>query len=149
MKIYQTSEQIEASPAAVWQVLVEVCHWPMWTPTVTRVEALDGDKLALGQRFRITQPKLRPAVWKVTALEPGANFVWEASAPGMRMSATHTVRQVESAQTQIELAFSFQGPVGTVVAWLYRGLVESYLRTEAVSLKAFAERASRPGRSAA
>ena len=65
------SLEIRAPAARAWEVLSDVQSWPAWLPTVERVEAPHAWLLAIGRRYRVAQPKLRPAVWKVTALEPG------------------------------------------------------------------------------
>ena len=61
---------IDASADLVFAVLIDVERWPEWTPTVTRVERLDGSALplAISSRIRIVQPKVPPAEWTVTAL---------------------------------------------------------------------------------
>ena len=78
----QTVERviINASPAAIWQVLADVERWPTWTPTVLEVEPLtsNGAKngLKVGARYRVVQPKLRPAVYEVTECAPHQAFTW-------------------------------------------------------------------------
>src|SRR5688500_1789373 len=73
---FSITTEVDAPPEVVFAVLSEVEHWHEWTPTVTRVERLDdaGAPLALGSRIRIVQPKVPPAEWTVTALEPGRGF---------------------------------------------------------------------------
>lgn len=68
MPTYEASISIAAPRESVWRVLSAVAAWPEWLPTVTSVQALDGDPLKLGSRYTVRQPKLRPATWVVTEL---------------------------------------------------------------------------------
>src|SRR5688572_1943831 len=73
---FSITTEVDAPQEVVFAVLSEIERWPEWTPTVTRVERLGdaGAPLALGGRLRIVQPKVPPADWTVTALEPGRGF---------------------------------------------------------------------------
>ena len=53
-----------ASPEVVWSVLADVEHWHNWTPTVIEVKALNGTGLKAGAKYRVVQPKLRPATYE-------------------------------------------------------------------------------------
>lgn len=116
-----------AAPATrVWEVLSGVQSWPAWLPTVDHVEALDGWPLAIGRRYRVAQPRLRPALWKVTVLEPGNRFVWTAASPGMRMIASHAVEPAGADSTRVQLRYDFRGwlgaPMGVVFGRLTRSI---------------------------
>jgi hypothetical protein len=135
MKPYSTSILINASQEAVWQIFSDVTRWHEWTPTVTKVDVLDAPELKLGNRYKVFQPKLQPALWKVTILTPPSKFTWESSAPSMGMIAEHILESVNANQTKVTLTFSFHGLIGELAGRMYRTTVESYLATEAQSLK--------------
>src|SRR6185436_2759377 len=135
MPKYSTSISINADQESVWKVLSDVAHWSEWTPTITKVEVLDTPELKLNNHYKVFQPKLQPAVWTVTVLTPPSNFIWESRMPGMLMLAEHIVRAVSANQTQVTLSFAFQGFLGEIMGRLYRSIVESYISTEAQSLK--------------
>ena len=135
MKPYSASIIINASQEAVWKVFSDVNLWYEWTPTVTRVEVLDTPKLKLGNRYKVFQPKLQPAVWTVNVLTSPSNFTWESRTPGMVMIADHIIKSVSANQTEVTLTFTFQGILGELIGRMYRTTVESYLATEAQSLK--------------
>ena len=135
MPQYSTSISINATQESVWKILSDVAHWREWTPTVTKVEVLDSPELKLNNRYKVLQPKLQPAVWTVTVLTPPSNFIWESKMPGMNMIAEHTVRAISSNQAELTLKFAFQGYFGEIIGKLYRKTVESYIATEAQSLK--------------
>jgi uncharacterized membrane protein len=143
MKTVSSTVDIDAPVQVVWPVLAALERWPSWTPTVIKVEPIDGAELAVGHRFKIAQPKLRPSVWVVHAVEPGVAFSWESRVPGLRMFATHTLRPLDPVSSRLELTFALEGLLGGLVGALYGGLVRSYVATEAVSLKRRAEELAR------
>ena len=134
MSTYETSISIAAPPDAVWRVLSDVAAWPKWLPTVANVESLDGSPLAVGRRYRVRRPRLQPVTWTVTDLEPARRFGWQASTPGLKMSADHIVSG-DTARSHVVLRFSFAGPLGPLMGALYRSITMRYIATEAATLK--------------
>ena len=96
---FSITTEVDAPPEVVFAVLSEIELWPEWTPTVTRVERLGdaGAPLALGSRLRIVQPKVPPAEWTVTALEPGRGFRLVSRSPGATVEANHWAEAVSLA----------------------------------------------------
>lgn len=133
------SIEIHAPAARVWEVLSGVQSWPEWLPTVDSVEALDGWPLAIGRRYRVTQPKLRPAVWKVTELEPGRRFTWRATSIGMQMVASHAVEPSGPDSTRVQSRYDFRGWLGALMDVIFGRLTRSYLDQEVRALKRRAE----------
>ncbi|HVN40652.1 MAG TPA: SRPBCC family protein [Myxococcota bacterium] len=136
---YQASASIRAPVEAIWPVLSDIVHWNRWTPTILLVEALDGEAIAPGRRFRVHQPRVRPAIWRVTSVEPPTRFRWEARSIGTRMTADHVLARRAPGQTGLTLSFSFAGLLGGLVGRMTGQLVQSYLDTEAASLCRVAE----------
>jgi hypothetical protein len=139
---YEASASIRAPIESIWPVLSDVLHWSRWTPTILQVEGLDGEELALVRRFRVHQPRLRPTIWRVTSIHPPTSFTWEARTIGTRMTADHVLERTAPGETDLTLAFSFAGPLGGLVGRLTGRLVQSYLDTEAASLRRFTESGS-------
>jgi uncharacterized membrane protein len=135
MLTYESSTSIDASVEAVWRVLSDVSQWPMWLPTVSRVEPLDGNSLRLGARFVVHQPKLRPATWTVSELDEPRRFVWVARSPGVRMVAEHAVTPDSPATSRVVLRFSFGGLLGGIIGKSFSTIAQNYLAQEAASLK--------------
>lgn len=135
---------IVATPARVWDVLVDVERWPEWLPTVTAVERLDSGALSLGSRTCIHQPRLRPAVWRVTELDATkGSFVWQARSPGIRITGSHLVTATRlgcHATLSIEFSGLFAGLARLKMSKLTRG----HVQTEAESLKLHSESWRRP-----
>jgi uncharacterized membrane protein len=135
MLTYEASVSIAAPRDAVWRVLSDVAAWPEWLPTVTSVQPLDDKTLSVGHRYVVHQPKLRPATWRVTELEPPRRFVWLAQSPGLQMVAEHVVEEGLPGTTKVVLRFSFAGLLAGLLGRLFRSVTESYLAKEAASLK--------------
>jgi hypothetical protein len=86
---FGTATEISAPTERVWAVVSDIERWPEWAPSVTRVDRLEPGPLAVGHRARIRQPRLLPAIWRVTALEPGRGFTWVTHSPGIRATGGH------------------------------------------------------------
>jgi hypothetical protein len=80
---------IEADPAVVWALTVDVERWPELTPTITGVTLLGDGPLALGGQARVTQPAQRPAVWTVSRFEPTTTFEWWTRVGPVTMTGGH------------------------------------------------------------
>ena len=135
MPSYDASISIGAPGESVWRVLAAVVAWPEWLPTVNSVQPLDGSQLKVGFRYVVRQPKLRPATWIVTELEPLRRFVWQARSPGLLMVAEHTVEDIRPGKSRVILRFSFDGFLGPPIGRLFRSVTERYLSQEVASLK--------------
>lgn len=137
----QTIERvvINASPAAIWQVLVDVERWPTWTSTVTEVQPITRDGFRVGAKYRVTQPKLRPGIYEVTERVPHQAFTWVQKAPGATMIADHRLTAFDGSGTEVELSFATQGLFGAILGKMYAKTIADYVRTEARSLKSHCE----------
>ena len=75
MRIIRTERDIDAPPAAVWDVLTDVEAYPEWNPHVV---ATDGT-LAAGERLRLTvrtDGRERTIPVRVTAFDPPNRLEW-------------------------------------------------------------------------
>ncbi len=135
MQTYLAITTIDAPMEAVWEVLSDVSAWPELLPTVSKVESFDSKSLDIGARFKVHQPRLRPAIWVVTEVVPPARFVWVAQSPGLKMVADHCVTQASQETTRVSLRFSFSGFLGGFVGRFFGKVTESYLVQEAAALK--------------
>ena len=139
MPYYAASLVIGAPRESVWRVLAAVVAWPKWLPTVSAVEALNGEPLQIGFKYIVRQPKLRPATWVVTELEPPRCFAWQARTPGLLMVASHTIEESSLGKSLVTLRFSFTGVLGAPIGWLFRSITERYLAQELASLRSVVE----------
>jgi hypothetical protein len=142
MHEYSSSIDIQAPPSVVWAILSDVERWPNWTPTVTRLTKLTPGPLAVGMAARIIQPKLPPAVWRVTEIRDGRDFTWVNHRLGLNVIGSHAVEPLPDGGTRATVAIRFVGPLAPIVARLARRLNEDYLAMEAKGLKARSEAAA-------
>jgi uncharacterized protein YndB with AHSA1/START domain len=134
VKKYEITVDIDAPPARVWDVMVDVEKWPEWTPSMSSVKRLDAGELREGSRVRIKQPKLAPTTMTVTELEPDKCFTWRMTGPGIEVTATHTIK-AKGKGSQVVLSLYFDGIVGGIIGRATRGLNERYIAYEAAGLK--------------
>ena len=109
---FSVTTDVNASPDVVFAVLTDVERWPEWTPTVTRVEWLDGSSppLTIGNRIRVVQPKVPPAEWTITALEAGRGFRMLSRSPGATVVANHWAEPLRDGQrSRVTLSVTFSG----------------------------------------
>ena len=132
---------IAAPPNRIWQVFSDVDRWHEWAPTFNSIRRLGGKPFAVGMRALIRQPGLPPALWKVTAIEPGVGFTWVSSAPGVRVVASHRIEAIVGG-SRATMAVELQGLFGGALAWLTKDLTVRYLALETAGLK---QRSEDPG----
>jgi uncharacterized membrane protein len=137
---------IDAPIEVVWAVFTDVERWPTWTRSVTSVELINGP-MRLGATARIRQPRLPTVVWTVTDWDPGRSWTWTATGPGARTQASH-VLTASGATTTAEQSIIPSGPIGRLVALLWRSLTRRYLAMEAAGLKRRCEEVAAASRSA-
>ncbi len=138
--LYTVSIDIAARPGRVWTVMSDIERWHEWTPSITSIQKLEPGPLVVGLRARVRQPKLPPAVWTVSWVEPGAGFVWVSRAPGVHVTGRHMV-EATSGGSRATLSIIYEGLLGLLIGRLTRPLNERYLGYEAQGLKQRSETA--------
>jgi hypothetical protein len=133
----RASIKIDAPIEVVWSVFTDVERWPTWASSFTSVELIDGP-MRLGAKARIRQPRLPTVVWEVTRWEPGRSWTWVTIGPGARTEASH-VLTVSGRGTVAEQSIISSGPLGRLVAFMWRSLTRRYLAIEAAGLKQSSE----------
>ncbi|MGW5670691.1 SRPBCC family protein [Micromonospora sp. NPDC003776] len=129
------SVEIAADADRVWAVQTDVERWPEWTPTVTAARRLEPGPFTLGSSARLEQPRLRPAVWRVTEIDPPHVFVWESDSPGVHSRGEHRVVPLPDGRVRAELVMAQRGPLAWLVGLLIDRTIRGYLRQEADGLK--------------
>ncbi|MGW4499930.1 SRPBCC family protein [Micromonospora sp. NPDC004336] len=137
---FEAGTEVAAEAGRVWAVLADVERWPEWTPSVRRARRGEAGPLAVGATARLEQPKLRPAVWRVTELTDGVSFSWVSRNPGVRTLGEHRVLPLAAGRTRVELVLAQSGPLAGLVGWLYGDLMRRYLWMEADGLRRRCER---------
>ncbi|MHB1518915.1 MAG: SRPBCC family protein [Acidimicrobiales bacterium] len=111
----ETSVDIDAPPADVWRVLIDVERMPTWTESVSKAESRGGGEFAVGATERLTQPRQPAMVSEVTELEPEASFTWSIGRGGLTTSAGHHLRANEAGTTEFVLPIDQHGPMAVIV----------------------------------
>jgi uncharacterized membrane protein len=133
--------EIQAPPSRVWSVLLDVERWPDWNTSVARVKRMDFGPLTLGSRTRIYQPRLSPAVWKMTSLDESQRaFCWTTRTIGTRILAVHQVEKLGTG-SRVTLSLAYAGLLGSFTASLLRNINREYLQREGDGLKRYCEAA--------
>jgi hypothetical protein len=74
MKCFSTSTIIQASPEAIWNILVDGTNWLQWNPTITKIEG----NITLGETLKV-HTKINPIQAfpvKVSEFIPYERMVW-------------------------------------------------------------------------
>lgn len=135
---FSRSVDINAAPDAVLALMSDVERWPEWTASVTSIKRLDSGPFAIGSRARIRQPKLPPALWTVSAIEPGRSFTWISKGPGILVTAHHAI-DPRAGGARLTLSIRYEGVFAKFLAWMTKDINERYLAMEANGLKARCE----------
>jgi len=130
--------EIDAPIERLWDLTLDVESWPDHTPTMTSIERLDDEPLAVGSAVRIKQPAQRERVWTVTELEPGRLFAWSARTMGTTMTATHAINPNGAGTTQT-LSVDIEGRLSRVVGALIGRPIAKAITTENLGFKSAAE----------
>jgi uncharacterized membrane protein len=120
---------IEAPAEVVWRLTVDVTNLPTLTPTMTRVVRLDLGPMRVGSRTRIKQPRQPEAVWTVTRLEEGREFVWETTRMGLTMTGSHVMEPLGD-RCRNTLAIDVQGRGAALFGRLFGRVIRQALATE-------------------
>jgi Polyketide cyclase / dehydrase and lipid transport len=141
---FECTVEVAAEPATVWAVMSDVERWPQWDPAVTAVERLDAGPLAVGSEARIRQPRLPSQRWRVTELEDGRAFVWEARSAGVRTVGWHRIAAGEQGRSVVTLGVRSTGALARVVDLFAGSLTRRYVAVEAEGLRRRSESAEGP-----
>lgn len=133
------TEQINASPQAVWNVLADVDLWPTWTQSVRTVRRLDDEPFTLGSRIRIKQPGMPTMVWEVSELVPQSVFTWHTGTPGVKTVGVHRIEPGPGGGTTVTLEVHHSGPLAGAIGALTSSRTRRYMRMEAAGLKKASE----------
>ena len=137
--LVENSIRIDASPATVWRVTVDVERWPEWTPTVTSVERVGTEPFGVRSIARIRQPAQPLSEWVVVEHVPERRFAWETRRRGLHMVGEHELWAEESGTRNV-LRVRAAGPIAVLLAPLLRVVMRRALAEENRGLKAHCEK---------
>jgi uncharacterized membrane protein len=135
---HHVTTAVDAPPEAVWDLFVDVARWPEMTKSISSVRREDSGPLRVGSEAIVKQPRLPRVRWRVTELEPGRSFTWEAASPGVTSVGGHTV-DLNGQGSVVTISLRVHGPLARPVYALVRGLSQRYLAMETDGFKRTAE----------
>ena len=138
MTDYSVSIDIQAPPERVWAIMSDIRRWHEWTPSITSIRRFDEGPLRVGSRAMVRQPRVPPALWRVTAIEEGRHFTWTTGSPIARATGRHSV-EARGDGSRATLSLEYSGILGGMLARLLDDLNRRYLTMEANGLKARSE----------
>jgi hypothetical protein len=130
---------IAAAADEVWRLTIDVENMPSLTPTMQKVERLDGGPLQVGSRTRIKQPGQFPAVWTVTDIEEGRAFVWQSRRLWYTMAGTHHLEALGADRCRNTLIVELTGPGSGLLGRLVGPSVRKAIGIENAGFKSAAE----------
>jgi uncharacterized membrane protein len=131
---FSISIDIDAPAERVYDVMADTDRWHEWTPSITSIKRLDRGPFSVGSRAVVRQPKLPPALWTVTAIDERRGFTWMNRAPGITVTARHSV-DASAGRSTATLSLKYEGLLGGLLARITRGITNRYLAMEARGLK--------------
>jgi uncharacterized membrane protein len=143
-KDFRISVDIDAPPARVWSVMSDVERWSNWTASITSIKRRDAGPLAVGSSAWVRQPKLPPALWKVTVLESNRGFNWVSRGPGVLVTGGHWIEPTAQG-SRVTLSVGIRGLFAGLLARLTGAITDRYLGLEAAGLKRQCEALSATG----
>ncbi|MBV9790053.1 MAG: SRPBCC domain-containing protein [Chloroflexi bacterium] len=125
MKHFSASIDIDATPEAIWAVLIDTTSWPMFDAYSERIEG----QLALGETITVYS-KLAPGrafPVKITTLEQPRQMAWSNTAPlGVLKSVrTHTI-STHGSGSRFEINEVVSGPMLAVLGGALPDLNEPF-----------------------
>ena len=141
MRTFIEEIDVAAPPERVWEVMSDLDRWPEWTQSVSSVKRLGDKPFAIGTKVLVRQPKLPPAVWKISTIESGKSFSWTSSGPAIHVTAKHSIAPLAGG-SRVTLYLEYRGFVGELFARFTERITERYMSYEAEGLKARSEQAA-------
>jgi hypothetical protein len=111
MKEYSSTALIEASPAAIWEILTDAHGYPTWNPSVDRVEGTIAPGETIKVLVKVNPGRAFPV--KVTEFTPAEKMVWSGGMPlglfkGVR---TYTLTPEGNGATRFTMREEYTGPL--------------------------------------
>ncbi len=111
MKTFQVTRTIEATPAAIWSILIDAPRYPEWDPGMERIEG----RIASGEKIKVYS-KVNPGRTfpvTVSTLLPEQRMVWTGGMPlGLfKGERTFTLTPAGDKQTTFSMREEFSGPL--------------------------------------
>jgi len=137
---YERKQHIDVPPDVVWSVTTDIPSWPSWTQSCSAAERLDSGPLRVGSEARMRLAGAPTTTWRVTSMDEGRSWAWEANARGVRTVASHEVTPAAGGGTDVRLAVEYSGFMATLFRWMLDRVSDRNLAWEAEGLARESER---------
>lgn len=146
---------IAASPETVYGLVSDITRMGEWSPECIRCSWTNGATgPAVGAKFKAKNKGQRGPAWfntpKVTAADPGQQFAFNRSGPGIGSYTWRYVMEPTGTGTRITESFDAERPLGPIMTWitekwvgssdrdadLHRGMVTTLARIKAAAEQA-------------
>jgi len=131
--------EINASVERIWESLVDIENWPVFTSSISSVRRIDQGPFGLGSCARVKQPGTGTLMWSVTKFAPGQFFVWEAKRPGLTLVAGHFLALGDNGRVKLTLTLEAKGLLSRLLRRFIEKSTTKNLRLEAEEHKTCAE----------
>jgi uncharacterized membrane protein len=135
---HRVTASAAASPDEVWRLFTDWERWPEMTQSIRALRRLDSGPVKVGSAAVVRQPRLPPVRWRVTELDPGRSFIWEARSLGVVTMGGHLVEEGEQGSV-ITLTLRHQGPLASLMDALTSRLSDRYISMELEGFRRTAE----------
>jgi uncharacterized membrane protein len=139
---HRVTAAADAPADIVWDLFMDVARWPQMTRSIEQVRGLDDGPLRVGSQVVIKQPRLSPARWTVTELQPGRSFFWETTSRGVTTVGGHIVEPRAQGAT-ITLTLRQHGPLAPLARALLGRRTRRYVSMELEGFRRTAESTAR------
>ena len=126
----EVTVDIAAPPDKVYALVSDITRMGEWSPECIRCSWTKGATgPAVGARFKATNKGRRGPAWfntpTVTAAEPGREFAFNRSGPGIGSYTWRYVMQPTPTGTRLTESFDAERPLGSVMTWMTKKWVGS------------------------
>jgi uncharacterized protein YndB with AHSA1/START domain len=114
---------IDASPQTVYGLISDITRMGEWSPECVRCSWAKGATgPAIGARFKAKNKGGRGPAWyntpKVTAAEPGREFAFNRSGPGIGSYTWHFVMEPTATGSRLTESFDAEQPLASAMSWI-------------------------------
>ncbi len=112
---FESSTDVNASPEEVWAAVHDPEQWPLWVPSVRKVDKVSEGPLGIGSQLRIAVKAALPVKLHMTIKEyvPGQRVVMQGKILGTSLTRFYTLERVGD-KTRLAAG----GEASGALAWL-------------------------------
>jgi uncharacterized protein YndB with AHSA1/START domain len=115
--------EIDAPPAEVYDLISDITRMGEWSPECIRCRWVKGATgPAVGARFKASNKGRRGPAWfntpVVTVAEPGREFAFNRSGPGIGSYTWRYVLEPSATGTTVTESFDAERPLGSLMSWI-------------------------------